>query len=174
MIVKIREMPKLLQVPLAPCFEKEYGGGDRGVQGIHDTEHRDAYMCGRCLAPGGRKAGGFSANDNGGGACHVLVVVECGILQLGREYAAIALLKPAYGVFSGAYGNRNGEYGAERGTDQVRIPYVCQWVADDDAVGPGRVSGAQHGPQVSGLFDALQHYVQRRPGQNRAVGGVWG
>ena len=139
-------------------LEEEDGGGDADVEGVEAAEHGDADVGIGCTAPLGGEACRFGAHDEGGGRAHVGVVVEVGILQLGGQYADSFRFEETDAVVRRAADGGDGEDGADGSADEVGVVEVGEGVADDDGVGPCCIGRAEHGTEVSGLFDAFEHH----------------
>ena len=72
-------------LPLPYRLEEEDGGADGNVEGVETAEHGYADVGIGGLAPLVGETCGFGSHYYCGGATHVDVVIEAGILQLGGE-----------------------------------------------------------------------------------------
>lgn len=80
-------------LPLPNRLEEEDGGADGDVEGVETPEHGDADMGIGGLAPLVGETCGFGSHDYCGGATHIDVVIEAGVLKLGGEDAYASLLE---------------------------------------------------------------------------------
>ena len=107
------------------------------------SEHGNAYVCIGRFAPLCGESGGFGAHDDGGGTCHVGIVVEFRVLQLCGKDGNSLFLQPCNGLVAVGGGTWDGECRSQRCADKVGIVEVGQRVAHDDGCGTGGVGSAE-------------------------------
>ena len=108
-----------LQTSLPYSLEEKYGSTDRHIERVEASVHGYAYVRVRRLAPGISQPCCFCAHDDGGGMCHVRLVVELGVLQLGGEDAYAVRLEERDALIGCARNAGDGEDGTYGASDEV-------------------------------------------------------
>jgi hypothetical protein len=97
------------------------------------------------------------------------LVVRRGPLKVERVGRNAAVPKPSLNCFAGCGGKGKREYGPRRVANRLRAVGIAFEATEYDRIHAHRVGGAEYGPHVTGLFEAVEHENPRLGGQNKVV-----